>query len=395
MVCFQEYVNLAFILSDDPGSTMVPPGFPLPAPPTAAASPLSHLTHVLSTLPNLRTFATRLPDAWNENILCVSRNPVLERIAIEDFSSSTGHGYEHAYRYGMHGRGHFLNEAKKHPRLHALIRAGTTIDSGFGRFVCLLYVQTDSDPQPATPYSSTPPQTTPLFTPPPPPSSQTSTSQTYVFSCSSIVAQSQRVNAGVEDLNNGFHNHDHNPPWPHPRPWSTSLSSNQTFHNHDHNPPWPHPRPWSTSLSSNQTFHNHDHNRPWPHPRPWSTSLSSNQTPSQHPSHLSSSSSRSRPVSTSSLTIQSSSTPSQHHSFSSPSGSRSRPVPSLGSGPDTLADKISDPVLVSTSADTPGPGPLPRPSTSNRRKRTLPRRESGEDKSKFFSKLHLLLAFLT
>ena len=49
---------------------------------------------------------------------------MLERIAIEDFASSTDHGYEHAYPHGK-----FFNEAKKHPRLYALIRAGTIIDS--------------------------------------------------------------------------------------------------------------------------------------------------------------------------------------------------------------------------------------------------------------------------
>ena len=59
---------------------------------------------------------------------------MLEKIAIEEFVSSTNHRYDH----GTHGRGKFFNEAKKHPRLDALIRAGTTIDSGFEGLVYLL-----------------------------------------------------------------------------------------------------------------------------------------------------------------------------------------------------------------------------------------------------------------
>ena len=172
------------------------------------------------------------------------------------------------------------------------------------------------------PYSSihTQTPTTPLFTPPPLPNHQTNASQTFVFSCSKIVAQSQRS-----------HNRD----------------TRQAF-----------PRPWNPLSSSNQ----------------------SGRTPSQHPSSFSfsSSSSQSRTVSTSTLRIQSSST--HHHSFSSPYGSQWRPVPSLGSGPGSLAGKISDPISV--SGYTLGPGPSPPPSTSNGRSRT--RRESGKDKSIFF-----------
>ena len=101
---------------------------------------------MLSSLRSLRTFATRLPSVWSENILRVSRNPALERIVLEDFappSPPPGHpenGHENVYDYGIQGTGLFFNEAKKHPRLCELIRAGL----GFGLpggFACLLYAK--------------------------------------------------------------------------------------------------------------------------------------------------------------------------------------------------------------------------------------------------------------
>jgi hypothetical protein len=150
--CFQEYVNLAFPLSDDPGSSTTSPFPPFSAPPTTTVSPLTHLTHVLSGLPNLRTFATHLPGAWSKQILCVSRNPALKRIAIEDFTpppiAHPGNGYENANDYGTDWKGRqFFNEAKKHPRLYKLIQAG----SGLGRlFFALLHVSTPLLPPPFT-----------------------------------------------------------------------------------------------------------------------------------------------------------------------------------------------------------------------------------------------------
>lgn len=98
--CIQEFVDLAFRLSDDSGSphALLPLALPHPlhspitsAPlalraPTVKAGPLTQLTHALSTLPNLHTFATHLPNVWNENILRVSQNPGLERIVLVDSS---------------------------------------------------------------------------------------------------------------------------------------------------------------------------------------------------------------------------------------------------------------------------------------------------------------------
>lgn len=139
---FQEYVNLAFRLSDDSGTH--PDPHPLVkssfvAPSIATVPPLTRLTHVLSTLPNLRTFVTRLPNVWSQNILRVSRNPALEKIVLEDLAlpPPTGSGPENVYDYGIQGTGLFFKEAKKYPRLCELIRAG--LGFGFpGRFACLL-----------------------------------------------------------------------------------------------------------------------------------------------------------------------------------------------------------------------------------------------------------------
>src|SRR6266540_1049655 len=187
----QEVVDLAFRLSDDSGSPHALLPFALPhslhspmasssptlSPPTAKAGPVTHLMHALSTLPNLHTFATHLPNIWNENLLRVSQNPALERIVLVDYSRpcfrgaylrsptisnpgstttttiaalpstysakdfypgpvsacissdsgspSQGLGpYAHGFGDAYNGTGHFYSQAKSHPRLCELIRAG-------------------------------------------------------------------------------------------------------------------------------------------------------------------------------------------------------------------------------------------------------------------------------
>jgi len=208
--CIQEFVDLAFRLSDDSGSphallplallhplhSPITPGSSTLRPPTVKAGPLTQLTHALSTLPNLHTFVTHLPNVWNENVLRVSQNPALERIVLvdssrpffrgasfygplsnpgsssrapmatysvkdlypgpvsaymSDFSSGIGstsqhaHGFGNAYNdlnalyapgygnpsgFGIQETGHFFSQAKNHPRLCELIRAGFGSGSG-------------------------------------------------------------------------------------------------------------------------------------------------------------------------------------------------------------------------------------------------------------------------
>ncbi|KAK0443084.1 uncharacterized protein EV420DRAFT_1576915 [Desarmillaria tabescens] len=64
--------HLAFRISDDSVS----------APGAQTRGPISAITHALSLAPSLHTFSTQLPSLWNEAILCVSRNPRLERIRL-------------------------------------------------------------------------------------------------------------------------------------------------------------------------------------------------------------------------------------------------------------------------------------------------------------------------
>ncbi|KIJ98398.1 hypothetical protein K443DRAFT_680829 [Laccaria amethystina LaAM-08-1] len=129
-----EHVELAFRISDDNHCTSGP-------------GPITLLTKTLSALPRLHTFSTHLPSLWNEAILCVSANPVLERIVLAD---STG-GDAHVTTYGVTGgaygitngaygtannahatpavlgTGIFFSQARKHARLSELIRNGTAI----------------------------------------------------------------------------------------------------------------------------------------------------------------------------------------------------------------------------------------------------------------------------
>ena|SRR5258708_3116207 len=123
----QEYVHLAFRLSDDSGGTSalltILPTIPLPIHhrprSTKLPGPVTQLTQVLSSRPKLHTFSTHLPNVWNENILRVSQNPALQRIILVDPLSDSS-------KYII-GTGHFFAQARRHPRLSDLIRAGTYV----------------------------------------------------------------------------------------------------------------------------------------------------------------------------------------------------------------------------------------------------------------------------
>lgn len=163
--------NIAFKLSDDTptspvlSSTTVFSSFSLaypsvhiPAdntPPTSqhtSIGPTTQLSTALAHAPNLHTFTTQLPSVWNVAILTISTNPSLQRIIFSDgsYESSFPDDPFHAYplppaemflppwraipfspsadqgsSMGVGGTGLFLMEARRHPRLSELIRAGT------------------------------------------------------------------------------------------------------------------------------------------------------------------------------------------------------------------------------------------------------------------------------
>ncbi|KIK57447.1 hypothetical protein GYMLUDRAFT_229341 [Collybiopsis luxurians FD-317 M1] len=139
-----ESANIAFRMSDDNPYTLLalaypssPQGFsqsapttplsvslgamsPLPVSPTssgpffaARSGPMSLLTTALAKSPSLHTFATHVPNVWNETILCVSQNPSLQKIVLGD------------PRRGVMITGLFMSEARRHARLADLIKAGT------------------------------------------------------------------------------------------------------------------------------------------------------------------------------------------------------------------------------------------------------------------------------
>ncbi|KAF4621587.1 hypothetical protein D9613_012611 [Agrocybe pediades] len=128
-----EYVDLAFRLSDDSGSMLnnFVPGFNAVATTSNPASPgsITALTQSLSTLPKLHTLSTVLPSMWNESILRVSANPALERIILGDRTCRDQGIFsnEQSTNHSILGTGLFFTEAKKHPRLSELIKAGTSI----------------------------------------------------------------------------------------------------------------------------------------------------------------------------------------------------------------------------------------------------------------------------
>jgi len=120
-----EIAQIAFRLSDDSMASL-----PVSLSP-AQLGPISSLTHALRTRPSLHTFSTQLPSVWNNAILSVSQNEALERIVLGDGHEPTsphlGRGGYGTGRNMVPGTGLFLTEARKHPRLAELIRAGTPI----------------------------------------------------------------------------------------------------------------------------------------------------------------------------------------------------------------------------------------------------------------------------
>ncbi|KAH9849369.1 hypothetical protein C2E23DRAFT_935616 [Lenzites betulinus] len=76
----------------------------------------SALVQALAAAPRLHTLHTQLPAVWNTTLLDIAQNPSLARIALTPAA-------EHA---GAHL---FLAEARRHPRLVALIRAGAPAPS--------------------------------------------------------------------------------------------------------------------------------------------------------------------------------------------------------------------------------------------------------------------------
>jgi hypothetical protein len=114
--------------------------------------PAATLTRSLSTRPKLHTLSTHLPSVWNEAILRVSRNPALERIILDDGMGGRDASYSRGGpcsardlyagpvaavmppsptlegTHGIPSTGLFFLQAKKHPRLCELIRAGTYVE---------------------------------------------------------------------------------------------------------------------------------------------------------------------------------------------------------------------------------------------------------------------------
>ncbi|KAK0186464.1 hypothetical protein F5146DRAFT_1065994 [Armillaria mellea] len=93
-----ESAHLAFRISDN-------------SPAAQPRGPISTITHALSLAPSL-------PSLWNEAILCVSRNPRLERIRLGGSDRDDGCGI-------ISGGGLYMIQTRKHPRLAELIRNGT------------------------------------------------------------------------------------------------------------------------------------------------------------------------------------------------------------------------------------------------------------------------------
>ncbi|KAH6909825.1 hypothetical protein BKA70DRAFT_177438 [Coprinopsis sp. MPI-PUGE-AT-0042] len=165
-----ETVHIAFRLSDDPR----PRALSGPAPrPQSDHGPVVALTTALSLCPHLHTLTTHLPSVWNEALLRMSSNPALERIVLlgtagmpVTFTAGTvdsptrtaipvttnsrdlpPHPVDRVYTTSVRGcdgyaiassngavpsrgmpavpgTGIFMNEARKHERLCALVHAG-------------------------------------------------------------------------------------------------------------------------------------------------------------------------------------------------------------------------------------------------------------------------------
>jgi hypothetical protein len=165
----QETANIAFKLSDDtptspvlsstpvfssfslgyPAPVHIPNQPPTPPPPVLLRDFSTALAHAL-----IHTFTTQLPSVWNAAILNISANPRLERIILSDGSYESSFPEDPFYpchlpstkaflppwrtipfsaqnsNAGVVGTGLFLMEARKHPRLSELIRAGMLVTRG-------------------------------------------------------------------------------------------------------------------------------------------------------------------------------------------------------------------------------------------------------------------------
>jgi hypothetical protein len=161
--------NIAFKLSDDSSATSLLASVrstpsstpsvasnesPVETPELApGAGPTAQLVHSLAYhAPSLRTFATQLPAVWNNAILTVSRNPNVEKVVLTSGAASVNAPSYPAYACqpptsgsvtfphkahlhapvvqpahvsGIPSSGLFMMEAKRHPRLTELIKAGT------------------------------------------------------------------------------------------------------------------------------------------------------------------------------------------------------------------------------------------------------------------------------
>jgi hypothetical protein len=182
-----ETVHIAFRLSDDP-APRTPPG--AAQRPPGDHGPVTALTGALSLCQCLHTLTTHLPSVWNEALLRMSSNPALERIVLLGtggmavtfspnsaeppptrsprhvmtnsralpqhpvervystsargcdgyaITSSNGSGPPHGIQ-AVPGTGIFMNEARKHEHLCALVHAGY-----------LAHMQQPSSYQPAVP----------------------------------------------------------------------------------------------------------------------------------------------------------------------------------------------------------------------------------------------------
>ena len=137
-------MDIAFRMSDDSGYLFkAAAGFNNSAHETG---PVTALTHSLATRPKLRTIRTLPPSIWNEALLRISANPALERVVLGDSRAERSSAERNRRVVGQPGDvfGHwtgyevnpgvvgittslFFSEAKKHPRLCELIRAGTWV----------------------------------------------------------------------------------------------------------------------------------------------------------------------------------------------------------------------------------------------------------------------------
>lgn len=106
----QETIHIGFRLPSGPRRTF---SNPMVHSNSSSSSPCAKFVAALSRAPSLRVVSAQLPAAWNSSLLEISTNPSLTTIKLEP--SPPVAGPHHL----------FLVEAGRHPRLDALIRAGS------------------------------------------------------------------------------------------------------------------------------------------------------------------------------------------------------------------------------------------------------------------------------